>query len=139
MMKTNLYAMVWLTKAAVPLMTAGGSIINTASVVADDPPEGLLDYSTTKGGIVVFTKSLAKQLAAKGIRVNAIVPERYRTPLQPSGGQLPGKLPQFGADTPYGLPGQPVEIAPLFVRLASDEATYTSGNVFCSTGGRGNV
>lgn len=135
-MRTNLYAMFWITQAALPHLPAGASIINTASVVATDPPADLLDYSTTKAGIIAFTQALAKQLADKGIRVNAIAPGPYWTPLQPSGGQLPDKLPQFGAETPLGRPGQPVEIAPLFVLLASAEVGYTSGNVWASTGGK---
>jgi NAD(P)-dependent dehydrogenase (short-subunit alcohol dehydrogenase family) len=107
--------------------------------VAGDPPEHLLDYATTKAGIVNFTKCLAKQLAKDGIRVNAIAPGPYWTPLQPSGGQLPDELPRFGADSPLGRPGQPAEIAALFVLLASQESSYTTGNVLSSTGGRGDV
>jgi NAD(P)-dependent dehydrogenase (short-subunit alcohol dehydrogenase family) len=138
-LKTNLYAMFWITQEALKHLPAGASIINTASTVAGDPPEQLLDYSTTKAGIVNFTKGLAKQLAKDGIRVNAIAPGPYWTPLQPSGGQLPKDLPTFGADTPLGRPGQPAEIAPLFVLLASQESSYTTGNVLSSTGGRGDV
>jgi NAD(P)-dependent dehydrogenase (short-subunit alcohol dehydrogenase family) len=136
-MKTNLYAMFWITKAAVPLMPPGAAIINTASVVAWVHPEALLDYTSTKAGIVAFTKVLAKQLAPRAIRVNAVAPGPYWTPLQPSGGQLPDKLPQFGADTPLGRPGQPAEIAPIFVLLASQESSFTSGAVYGSTGGEG--
>jgi NAD(P)-dependent dehydrogenase (short-subunit alcohol dehydrogenase family) len=135
-MKTNLYAMFWLTKYALPHLPPGAAVINTASVVAFDPPEDLLDYSTTKAGIIAFTQSLAKQLARRGVRVNAIAPGPYWTPLQPSGGQLPGNVANFGAETPYGRPGQPAEIAPLFVQLADPTASYTSGNVYPSTGGR---
>ena len=136
-LKTNLYAMFWITKAAVQVMPAGAAIINTASVVAYEPPEQLLDYASTKAAIVAFTKSLAKQLATRGIRVNAVAPGPYWTPLQPSGGQLPDELPKFGGDTPLGRPGQPAEIAPVFVLLASAESSYTTGNVYGSTGGRG--
>lgn len=135
-MKTNLYAMFWITKAAIPHLPPGAAIINTASVVAYDPPDYLLDYSTTKAGIIAFTQSLAKQLADRGVRVNAVAPGPFWTPLQPSGGQLPENIPNFGADTPYGRPGQPAEIAPLFVQLADPLASYVSGNVFPSTGGR---
>lgn len=138
-LKTNLYAMFWITQEALKHLPAGASIINTASTVAGDPPEQLLDYSTTKAGIVNFTKGLAKQLAKDGIRVNAIAPGPYWTPLQPSGGQLPEDLPKFGADSPLGRPGQPAEIAALFVLLASQESSYTTGNVLSSTGGRGDV
>ncbi|MBI2772483.1 MAG: SDR family oxidoreductase [Burkholderiales bacterium] len=136
-LKTNLYALFWITRAAVPRMPPGAAIINTASVTAWEAPEQLLDYSSTKGAIVTFTKSLAKQLAEKGIRVNAIAPGPYWTPLQPSGGQAPEELPKFGADTPLGRPGQPAEIASLFVLLASQEASFTTGNVWASTGGKG--
>ncbi|MDQ1094195.1 NAD(P)-dependent dehydrogenase (short-subunit alcohol dehydrogenase family) [Xanthomonas sacchari] len=138
-LKTNLYALFWVTRAALPHLPAGAAIINTASIVADDPPESLLDYATTKGGIVSFTKSLAKQLAPKGIRVNAVAPGPYWTPLQPSGGQFMDKLKTFGADGPTGRPGQPAEIAPIYVLLASQESSFTTGSVFSSVGGRGNV
>ena len=136
-LKTNLYALFWITKAAIPRMPPGAAIINTASVVAYEPPEQLLDYSATKAGIVNFTKGLAKQLAPRGIRVNAVAPGPYWTPLQPSGGQLPEELPKFGADTPMGRPGQPAEIAGIFVLLASQESSYATGQVYGSTGGRG--
>lgn len=137
--KTNVYAMFWLTKAAMPHLQPGAAIINTASVQAFKPGEALLDYASTKAAIVAFTKSLAKQVAQKGIRVNAVAPGPYWTPLQPSGGQTQEKLTQFGSDTPYGRPGQPVEIAPLYVLFASQEASYSSGQVWCSDGGNGTV
>jgi NAD(P)-dependent dehydrogenase (short-subunit alcohol dehydrogenase family) len=133
--KTNVYAMFWITQAALRHLPPGATIINTASVTAYDPPEGLVDYAATKAAIINFTQSVAKQLGPQGIRVNAVAPGPYWTPLQPSGGQDPAKLPQFGADTPLGRPGQPVEIAPLYVLLASDESGFTSGDVFGSTGG----
>jgi len=136
-MKTNLYALFWLTKAALAHLKAGGAIINTASVVAYEPSETLLDYSTTKGGILIFTKALAKQLAPRGIRVNGVAPGPVWTPLQPSGGQLPEDLTDFGADTPLKRPGQPAELAPLFVLLATQEPSFSSGQIFGATGGRG--
>ena len=135
--KTNVYAMFWITKAAIPHMPPGAAIINTASVNAYDPSPEILDYSATKGAIAIFTKGLAKQLAEKGIRVNAVAPGPIWTPLQPSGGQPPQKLPAFGADTPLGRPGQPVELAPIYVLLASHESSYATGQVYGAVGGRG--
>ncbi len=136
-MKTNLYAMFWITKAALKHMPAGASIINTASVQAFSPSEGLLDYATTKAGIVAFTKALAKQQIAQGIRVNAVAPGPFWTPLQPSGGQPQEKVQKFGSEVPLGRPGQPVECAPIYVFLASQEASYVTGEVYGATGGNG--
>ncbi|BAT58577.1 putative oxidoreductase YghA [Variibacter gotjawalensis] len=136
-LKTNLYAMFWITKTAVPLMKPGAAIINTASVNSFNPGEELLDYATTKGGISIFTKGLAKQLASKGIRVNAVAPGPVWTPLQVAGGQLPGTMGEFGQDTPLGRAGQPAELAALYVLLASGEITYTDGSVFGANGGTG--
>jgi NAD(P)-dependent dehydrogenase (short-subunit alcohol dehydrogenase family) len=135
--KTNIYAPFRISKAAIPHMPPGSVIINTASVNSYDPGEELLDYASTKGAILIFTKGLAKQLAKKGIRVNAVAPGPIWTPLQVGGGQLPGKLAEFGQDTPMGRAGQPAELAPLYVTLASDEASYTTGTVFGANGGKG--
>ncbi len=135
--KTNVYAMFWITKAALPHMTAGATIINTASVNAYDPGENIIDYAATKGAIMIFTKGLAKQLAKQGIRVNAVAPGPFWTPLQVTGGQSPDKIPDFGGDTPFGRPGQPAELASIYVLLASHESSYATGQVFGAVGGRG--
>src|SRR6185436_12399108 len=124
-------------KTALPLMKPGAAIINTASVNSFNPGEELLDYATTKGGIAIFTKGLAKQLAKQGIRVNAVAPGPVWTPLQVAGGQLPGKLGEFGQDTPLGRAGQPAELAALYVALASGELSFTDGSIFGANGGTG--
>lgn len=135
--KTNVYAIFWITKAAVPLMKPGAAIINTSSVVAYEPVESILEYSASKGAVMVFTKGLAKQLASKGIRVNAVAPGPFWTPLQVTGGQLPDQLPSFGKNTPMERPGQPAELAGIYVLLASNESSYATGQVYAATGGRG--
>jgi NAD(P)-dependent dehydrogenase (short-subunit alcohol dehydrogenase family) len=135
--KTNVYAMFWITKAVVPHMPPGSAIINTASVNAYEPSINLLDYSSTKGAIMIFSKCLAKQLAPRGIRVNAVAPGPFWTPLQVSGGQTEDNIVKFGDDTPLGRPGQPAEIASVYVELASTRGSYLSGQVFGATGGRG--
>ncbi len=133
--KTNVFAMFWITKAAVPHLPPGAAIVNTASVQAYSPSPNLLDYAQTKACIVVFTKVMAKQLASKGIRVNAVAPGPVWTPLQVSGGQTQEKLEQFGATTPLKRPGQPAELAPTYVVLASAQSSFTTGEVFGDTGG----
>ncbi len=135
--KTNVYAMFWITRAAMAHLKPGAAIVNTSSVQAGKPSAILLDYAQTKAAIVAFTKGLAKQVAEKGIRVNAVAPGPYWTPLQSSGGQPMEKVMKFGEEAPFGRPGQPAEIAPLYVTLASAETSFTSGQVWCSDGGTG--
>jgi len=138
-MKTNLYALHWITQAALPHLPPGAAVINTTSIQAFEPSAHLLDYATTKAGIVAYTKALAEQLIEKGIRVNAVAPGPFWTALQPSGGQTPEKVRQFGGDSAFGRPGQPVELAPIYVLLASQEGSYMTGEVIGVTGGKGIV
>ena len=133
--KVNVYAPFWITKAALKHMAAGAAIINTASVQSFDPSKSLIDYAQTKACNVAFTKALAGQVAEKGIRVNAVAPGPFWTPLQSSGGQPQDKIEKFGSGTAMGRPGQPVECAPLYVLLASQEASYITGEVMGITGG----
>lgn len=134
--ETNIFAPFWITQAAVPHMPPGASIINNTSIQSYQPSAGLLAYSSTKGAITAFTKSLAKTLIEKGIRVNAVAPGPVWTPLQQSGGQPPQKLEHFGESTPMGRPGQPAELAPAFVFLASQESSYMTAEVIGVTGGQ---
>lgn len=135
--KTNMYALFWITRAALPHMAPGSCIITTSSQQAFEPAPYLLDYAPTKAGIVAFTKALAKQVAPRGIRVNAVAPGPFWTPLQVTGARPLENLPEFGTETPFGRPGQPVELAPLYVFLASHESSYASGQVIGESGGRG--
>ncbi|AXO34584.1 SDR family oxidoreductase [Micromonospora chalcea] len=133
--KTNVYAMFWLCKFAVPHMKEGSTIINTSSIQAFDPSPQLLDYATTKAAIANFTKALAQNLADRGIRVNAVAPGPIWTPLIPA--TMPEeKVKQFGTDTPLGRPGQPAELAPAYVYFASQESSYVTGEILGVTGGR---
>jgi NAD(P)-dependent dehydrogenase (short-subunit alcohol dehydrogenase family) len=133
-MKTNVYAMFWLCQAAVPHLEPGSAIINTTSIQAYQPSPQLLDYATSKAAILNFTKALAQELAPKGIRVNAVAPGPVWTPLIPA--TLPEeKVEQFGADTPLGRAGQPAEIAPAYVFLASQDSSYITGERIGITGG----
>jgi NAD(P)-dependent dehydrogenase (short-subunit alcohol dehydrogenase family) len=136
-MKTNLYAMHWIAQAATPHLKPGASVITTASIQAYDPSAILLDYATTKAGIVAYTKALAKQLIEKGVRANVVAPGPFWTVLQSSGGQPTDKVTTFGEQSAFGRPGQPVEIAPVYVLLASQEGSYISGEVYGVTGGAG--
>jgi NAD(P)-dependent dehydrogenase (short-subunit alcohol dehydrogenase family) len=135
--RTNVYAMFWIVKAALKHLRPGSSIICTSSINAYEPSPGLIDYAMTKAAIMNFTKGLAKQVADRGIRVNAVAPGPFWTPLQPSGGQPLDKLVEFGRETPIGRPGQPAELAPIYVLLASEEASYVTGQVYAAVGGRG--
>ncbi len=133
--RVNVFALFWICKAALPLMPPGGAIVTTASIQATHPSPSLVDYAPTKAAILAFTRALARQVAGDGIRVNCVAPGPVWTPLQTSGGQPDAKIPQFGAETPMKRPGQPVEMAPLYVLLASQEASYVTGEVYGATGG----
>ncbi|NKR58869.1 SDR family oxidoreductase [Rhodococcus hoagii] len=133
--QTNILAMFRTTRAALAHLPAGSSIINTTSVEAYMPAPTLLDYASTKAAINNFTKGLANQLADKGIRVNAVAPGPIWTPLQPSDGQPKDALPEFGHSTPMGRAGQPTELAPAYVYLASPESSYVTGSTLHVNGG----
>jgi NAD(P)-dependent dehydrogenase (short-subunit alcohol dehydrogenase family) len=136
-MKTNIYAPFWIIKAAVPHMQPGSTIIATTSEQAYDPSADLYDYAQTKAATMNFVKSLAKQLGSKGIRVNGVAPGPVWTPLQISGGAPPEKYTKFGNDTAFKRPGQPGELASIYVQLAAQDASFTTGNIYGAGGGKG--
>ena len=133
--ETNVFGMFWLTKASVKHMPAGASIINSTSIQSYQPSAGLLDYASTKGAITSFTKGCAKMLIKQGIRVNGVAPGPVWTPIQQSGGQPPEKVEGFGEHVPMGRPGQPAELAPVYVFLASQESSYITAEIMGVTGG----
>jgi NAD(P)-dependent dehydrogenase (short-subunit alcohol dehydrogenase family) len=133
--QTNIFSMFFLTQAALPHLKNGSAIVNCTSETTYKGSPGLLDYSSTKGAILGFTRSLAKNLVEKGIRVNGVAPGPIWTPLNPSGGQPPEKIPEFGKSTPMKRPGQPNEVAPSFLFLACEDSSYMTGQVLHPDGG----
>lgn len=133
--QTNIFGMFFMTQAARPHLERGAAIINCTSVTMYQGSKELLDYSSTKGAITAFTRSLSENLIDKGIRVNAVAPGPIWTPLNPFGGASPEKLERFGKDVPMGRPGQPNEVAPSFLFLACEDSSYMSGQVLHPNGG----
>ena len=133
--QTNIFSMFYLVQAALRHLQKGASIINCTSITMYKGSAELLDYSATKGAITAFTRSLSQSLVKKDIRVNGVAPGPIWTPLNPSGGQKPEDIPDFGKDTPMGRPGQPNEVAPSFLFLACDDASYMTGQVLHPNGG----
>ena len=136
-LKTNVYAMVWITRAALEHLKPGATIIQTTSEQAYDPSKDLVDYAMTKAAMMNFTKSMAKQLGPKGIRVNGVAPGPIWTPLQVSGGATMETLENFGSKTVLGRPGQPAELASIYVQLAAEDASFATGQVYGAAGGTG--
>ncbi|MFT8392189.1 MAG: SDR family oxidoreductase [Sporolactobacillus sp.] len=132
----NVFSLYWLVQAALPKLPEGASIITTASIQAYDPTPDLLSYAPTKSAIVAFTKGLAKELAPKGIRVNSVAPGPIWTPLQVSGGQLPGAQGKLGPNSLFKRAGQPAELASTYVQLAATDSSYVTGEIYGVTGGK---